>query len=96
MSLYTRTCRQEIIDAMVRLERRHDRAAFSPSEIVAEVTLRGIGHAESTVRTHIVSAMCVNAPPNHAVRFDDLASTAVRRSGTTAAGASSAVCRPEP
>ena len=72
MPLYMRTCRQEILDAMVRLERCHDRTAFSPSEIVAEVALKGIGHAESTVRTHIVSAMCTNAPPNHAVRYDDL------------------------
>lgn len=49
MPLYTRTCRQEILDAMVRLERRHDRSAFSPSEIVAEVASRGIGHAEEVV-----------------------------------------------
>ncbi len=72
MPLYPRTCRQEILDAMVRLERRHGRQAFPPSEIVTEVASRGVGHAEATVQTHIVSAMCVNAPPNHAVRYGDL------------------------
>jgi hypothetical protein len=31
----------------------------------------GSEHPESTIRTHW-SAMCVNAPPNHAVRYPDL------------------------
>lgn len=66
------TCRQEILDAFAALERRHGRDTFSPTELVAEVLARGSAHPESTIRTHIVSAMCVNAPPNHAVRYPDL------------------------
>ena len=72
MPVYGRTCRQEVLDAMVRLECRHGRMSFSPAEIVAEVASRGVGHAVSTVQTHIVSAMCKNAPANHAVRYEDL------------------------
>lgn len=69
---YEMTCRQEILDAFAVLERRHGRAVFSPAELVAEVLARGSRHPESTIRTHIVSAMCVNAPANHAVRYPDL------------------------
>lgn len=67
-----RTCREEILDAFATLERRHGRDTFSPAELVAEVLARGSTHPESTIRTHVVSAMCVNAPPNHAVRYPDL------------------------
>ncbi len=66
------TCRQEVLDALEALGRRHDREAFSPAELVAEVLARGSARPESTIRTHIVSAMCVNAPANHAVRYPDL------------------------
>lgn len=68
---YERTCREEILDSMVALERRHGRNAFSPAEILAEVRSRGDDHQDS-MRAHVVSAMCVNAPPNHAVRYPDL------------------------
>lgn len=69
---YDKTCRREILDAFAALERRHGRETFSPAEVIAEARARGSQHAESTIRTHIVSAMCVNAPPNHAVRYPDL------------------------
>lgn len=66
------TCRQEILDALSALEHRLGRESFSPAEIVAEVLRRGSAYPESTIRTHIVSAMCLNAPANHAVRHPDL------------------------
>jgi hypothetical protein len=69
---YETTCRQEILDAFAALERRHGRPVFSPAELVAEVLARGSRHPESTIRTHIISSMCVNAPANHAVRYSDL------------------------
>lgn len=72
VAVYDKTCRDEILEAFAALERRHGRDTFSPAELVAEVGARGGEHPESTIRTHIVSAMCVNAPPNHAVRYPDL------------------------
>ena len=33
---------------------------------------RPSGYAESTIRTHVTSRMCGNAPDNHAVTYDDL------------------------
>jgi hypothetical protein len=41
-------------------------------EIVVEVRRRGTQLAESTIRTHIISVMCIDAPPNHPTRFPDL------------------------
>ncbi len=72
MPSYEKTCRQEILHAFSALERRHGRSVFSPAELVTEVLAQGSGHPESTIRTHIISAMCVNAPPNHPVRYRDL------------------------
>lgn len=69
---YPQTCRDEVLAAFRALERRHARLEYSPAEVIAEMRARGDRHQESTIRTHIVSAMCVNAPPNHKVRYPDL------------------------
>jgi hypothetical protein len=66
------TARAEILTAIEKLERRHGRSIFALVEIVDEVLGAGTSYTESTIRTHITSAMCVNAPPNHAVRHADL------------------------
>lgn len=72
MPTYKKTCREEILDAFATLTRRHGRTTFSPADIVAEVVARRGHHRESPMGTHITSAMCINAPPNHAVRYPDL------------------------
>lgn len=66
------TCRDDVLAAMHSLARRHGRSVFKLEEIVQEVQSRGTSAKESTIRTHVVSAMCVNAPANHAVRYPDL------------------------
>lgn len=72
---YLRTCREEILTAIDALERRHGRTDFAPVEIIQEARANGSTHAESSLRTHIVSRMCVNAPPNHIHRTDELIRT---------------------
>lgn len=66
------TCRQQILDAMKGLERRQGRDSFAVREIVEEVQRRGTSLAESTIRTHVTSVMCVDAPSNHPTRYPDL------------------------
>ncbi len=66
------TCRAEILDAFDRLQRRHGRAVFAPVEIVQEVLAVSDRYPEHTIRTEIVSRMCVEAPVHHAVAYDDL------------------------
>jgi hypothetical protein len=67
------TCREEVLGAFARLERRHGRMDFELAEVVAEVLAVSSSHAESTIRTHITSRMCIDAPDHHATTFDDLA-----------------------
>lgn len=59
------TCRSEILSAVAALMARNGGQPVSPMEIVREVSRQGSTHAESTVRTHVVAHMCVNAakPP---------------------------------
>ncbi len=55
----------EVLDAARRLCRERGGRTFSPEEVV-----RALPHLNpSTVRTHIVSRCCVNAPRNHPHRW---------------------------
>jgi hypothetical protein len=45
--------------------------SFSPAELIREARARGSTYTESTLRTHIVSHMCVNAPDHSAVQYAD-------------------------
>lgn len=66
------TCREAVLDAFRRLEARDDRTEFDLAEIVAEVMSETTRYTESTIRTHVTSRPCANAPDNHAVVHDDL------------------------
>ena len=66
------TCRNEVLSAMNRLERRHGKLIFPLSEIVKEVLSHTSRYEESTIRTHISAHMCAQAPVNNAVVTDDL------------------------
>ena len=66
------TCRDEVINAMVRLEKRHRKSAFQLNVIVKVVLSATNYYKESTIRTHISSHMCAQAPVNAAVVTDDL------------------------
>lgn len=45
---------------------------FTMAEVVAAMRRAGTVYAEQSIRTHIGSSMCVNAPTNHAVTYSDL------------------------
>jgi hypothetical protein len=66
------TAREHVLAALDRLEQRHGRDSFEVAEIVHEALAGGATQAESTLRTHVVSVMCVNAPANHVARWPDL------------------------
>jgi hypothetical protein len=65
------TCRDEILQVMAHLE-SIGRSIFTPDDIVREMRWRGSRFADSTIRTHVVSRMCANAPGHHAVTYEDL------------------------
>jgi hypothetical protein len=66
------SCREEVLAAFKRLERRQGRTDLELADVVAEVLASNTVYAESTIRTHITSRMCGNAPDHHATTFDDL------------------------
>jgi hypothetical protein len=45
---------------------------FAPQDVVDELRRRGSRLAASTIRTYVVSIMCIDAPDNHAVSCPDL------------------------
>ena len=55
------TCREQVLAAVAALRVRNGKQPVSVAEIVAEVARTGSRHAESTVRTHVTSHMCINA-----------------------------------
>ncbi len=59
------TCREAVLQGLVTLERRHDRAIFSLEEIVDEVSGTWSRWERSTVTTHVSSHMCRDAPVHH-------------------------------
>jgi len=65
-------CREDVVDAAVRIVKRKGRNEFTPSEVVQEMQKRGTPYAESTIRTHVVSRCCSNAPRHHGTKYDDL------------------------
>lgn len=66
------TCREEILTAARRINDRSDGPEFTIQEIINEMRRSGSRYPDSTIRTHITSLMCVNAPRHHAVAYDDL------------------------
>lgn len=69
------TCRDEILVCANKVMQQSGQNYFTIPEIVRCMEQLGSRYAESTIRTHIVSRMCANAPDNHAVTYRDLERT---------------------
>ncbi len=65
------TVRDEVLEAARSLEQA-GRVPCTPGDVVAEMGRRGTSYAESSIRTHVVSRMCPDAPPNFSARYADL------------------------
>lgn len=66
------TARDEILAAARSLSVASGDGVFSLSSLVAEMKRRGTIYSESTIRTHITSRMCGNAPDHHGSVYKDL------------------------
>ena len=66
------TCRDEVLDAIQAIRGQGGSEIFTVQQIIDEMRRRGTSYDETTIRTHITSRMCVNAPDNHAVVYRDL------------------------
>jgi hypothetical protein len=67
--------RAEILEAARLIAVAASDGTFTVAEIVDELSRRGSRYSESTVRTHVVSRMCLNAPDHHATVFSDFVRT---------------------
>ena len=70
------SCRGEILDCVQRITSQKGSNEFTIEEVLDGMTTRGTEYSVSTIRTHITSRLCVNAPAHHAVRYPDLERTA--------------------
>lgn len=61
-----------MLDAAHRLAMASPDGRFSPDEVVRLLAAAGSRYAVNTIRTHVVSRMCVNAPAHHGTRYPDL------------------------
>ena len=65
------TAREAILDAIADIQRRTGRAEFTVVEVVRHLKRSGSPYKESTIRTHVVSHMCINSP-RHGANYNDL------------------------
>jgi hypothetical protein len=71
----SKTCRHEILECARVVMQQSGLDYVTVPEVITCMQQRGSRYAESTIRTHIVSRMCANAPDNHAVTYGDLERT---------------------
>lgn len=62
-------CHHEVLTATQEIVATKGKNEFTPIEVVRLLQERGTRYAESTIRTHVISRCCANAPPHHAVRY---------------------------
>ena len=65
------TCRDEILSVAQRIVSEKGKNEFTIGEVLDEMKETRTSCQESTIRTHVTSRMCRNAPKNHAVVYDD-------------------------
>lgn len=65
------TARDEILTAVKSIVREKEVKHFSVSEVLEYMKEDGTSYKESTIRTHIISKCCSNAPNHHASVFND-------------------------
>lgn len=63
------SCREQITDC---IHRRFMNIEFSAADIIAALHEEGSIYPSSTIRTHVTSYMCANAPQNHGVHYEDI------------------------
>lgn len=65
------TAHQEIREVARALASHAANGEFTLAQVIAQMRARGSRYAESTIRTHVTSRMCANAPDHHAIVYRD-------------------------
>lgn len=67
----TTGCREEILAAAKSIVKYKNKNEFSIKEVIEYMFKHNSTYTESTIRTHITSRCCRNAPVNHAIVYND-------------------------
>jgi uncharacterized membrane-anchored protein len=70
MSQYA-SCREEILSAVQTLVNGKGINEFTIMEVIEFMVRENTIYSETTIRTHITSRCCSNAPDNHGVVYND-------------------------
>ncbi len=65
------TCREHILIAVKHIITTKNDNEFTILEILDYLKQQNSPYKESTIRTHITSKLCKNAPEHHAVTYND-------------------------
>jgi len=65
------SCRDEILNVVSQLISTKGINEFTTSEVLHYMMDNGTQFKESTIRTHITSRLCGNAPDNHGTTYND-------------------------
>jgi hypothetical protein len=65
------SAREEILAAARTLAGRSSDGSFTLMQIITSLRRAGSRYAESTIRTHVTSRMCADAPDHHGTTYDD-------------------------
>ena len=65
------TCREQILKACAQLRTELGTDVFELAQIVEAVSQLDNRFSESTIRTHVTSRLCENAPTNHGTVYPD-------------------------
>lgn len=69
------SCRDEILKCVSDILQQTGKEEFTVQEVINCMRRKLSKYKESTIRTHISSRLCANAPDHHAVTYDDLERT---------------------
>jgi hypothetical protein len=64
-------CRDEVVSAVRSVVKERGVNRFTVNEVVDYMLARKTSYSESTIRTHVTSRCCINAPNHHATIFND-------------------------
>ena len=70
--MHITTCREQILIAVKHVITAKNQNEFTILEILDYLKEQNSPYKESTIRTHITSRMCGNAPKHHVVTYNDL------------------------
>jgi hypothetical protein len=66
------TARDDVLAASRALASRSEDGTFSLANVISELRRRRSVYEESTIRTHVTSKMCRNAPDHQDTAYNDL------------------------